>query len=153
MFDTITVLVQGNPSTQGSKNIGHRNDGSAFVYESSKGLYKWRKTVAKAMKAVYTGEPVMFPVSVDIVIFSQPPKSDLDRYGDYKPSSPFYPLTGKDGDKIARGIFDSGTGVIWKDDRHICDHSVKRRYVKNPKDVPYVRITIRRMASLPLDFQ
>ncbi|KKL13006.1 hypothetical protein LCGC14_2530040, partial [marine sediment metagenome] len=71
-------------------------------------------------------------VSVELLFLLPRPKTVKRKY----PTSRF----SGDGDKLVRAIFDSMTGIVYKDDSQVVDHIAKKRYADDCE--PGVWITV-----------
>ena len=126
----ITLTVNGTPKPQGSKVLGRRRDGSAFMRESNKGHKTWRDTLVDAMRALQA-DMITGPTYARLE-FNTP---------QLKKSRP-YPITRSsyDIDKLSRTVLDALTisGLIADDSQIVTLHSSKRY-----SETPGVTITIR----------
>lgn len=64
------------------------------------------------------------PITVDVDFTLSKPKS--------KPKWKLYPDVKPDLDKLVRAVFDSLSGIIWKDDSLVCELSASKIYGDNP---------------------
>lgn len=110
----LAFFVPGLPVQQGSKNYGVRNNGTAFGYESAKGLAPWRKAVKEvAWEAFMASDDWELaadcPIRVSLVFVFPPVSSGRH----WKTSAP-------DIDKLARSVLDALTKAsIYKDDARV----------------------------------
>jgi crossover junction endodeoxyribonuclease RusA len=129
----LSVTVAGKPAPQGSKARG-KNGG---LYDMSKGLEVWRRTVAITVRAAlpaadWPAEARLGAVAVTVV-FLMPRPAEHYRTGRYaglvKDSAPWHPATRPDVDKLARAVLDAlkmSTAV--KDDGQVVALSATKAY-------------------------
>lgn len=120
----LSVMVTGKPAPQGSKARG-RNGG---VYDMSKGLESWRRTVAVTVRAAlaaadWPAEARTGPVAATVVFLMTRPLGHY-RSGQFagvvKDSAPLHPATRPDVDKLARAVLDAlKTSTAIKDDGQV----------------------------------
>lgn len=131
--DLAFTIYRDKVPTQGSKtSFKHARTGKVITKESSKGLRSWRNDVANAAIAAYgEGRSLMTgPILMRTVIYRAPTQGltlkdgSLSAKGKREP----VPITRPDLLKQMRGIEDALTGVIYKDDSQISDHSVMGRW-------------------------
>ena len=117
----LTFTAFGKALPQGSKNA-FRSGNRIVLVEASKGLKPWREVVALACKQAkmeaYDPELIDGPVRCEIVVTYLKPKSVTRALPSVKP----------DLDKVCRGIFDSLTGVAWKDDSQVVELVARKQY-------------------------
>ncbi len=103
----LTVFIPGQPKPQGSKVLGQRKDGSAYMREANRNARPWRSVVIDALKPIAT-EPLDGAVRVH-----------LHFYMPLLKKTPAHPITRSsyDVDKLARNMLDalSLSGIIHDD--------------------------------------
>ena len=126
------MWVSGNPRTKGSWIPIQTKSGIKFR-PATKGASKWYKDVKTAV-AMQWNTPLIEEgaVSVELLFLLPRPKTVKRKY----PTSRF----SGDGDKLVRAIFDSMTGIVYKDDSQVVDHIAKKRYADDCE--PGVWITV-----------
>lgn len=146
---TVTLLdffVPGIPITQGSKKIvTNRRTGRPVLIEDRddelNGPNGWRTAVGNAAKyammarQMYGGEDVALEVEC---IFTVPRPAS-------RPKKYLLPNKKPDADKLARGIGDALTKIVYPDDGIITDSIARKRYpnVLGGAPEPGVHITVR----------
>lgn len=162
--ETWRLEVKGRPTPQGDlapQPIMRRTPGGKLVpvigrggrpvvklrHANDKALKPWRQEVA--MMAVAAGWPAMGVAELDeamivqITFYFTRPDTHFGtgrNAGVLKDSAPLYPeKTGGDVDKLARGVLDALTGIVWKDDKRIVTLPVRRRYGPQERMVLTVR--------------
>ena len=121
-----SFTVFGNPAGQGSKRIVRTKRGRSVMLESSIHLMPWRSTVSVAAMEAGIHFSECGWVRLDITVRWPRPSSHFNKKG-LKPNAPRFP--GKvDGDKLVRGIFDALTGIAYRDDRQVAQHSMCREW-------------------------
>jgi Holliday junction resolvase RusA-like endonuclease len=117
----LTVFIPGHPKPQGSKVLGQRKDGKAFMREANSKARPWRSVVIEALKPLAT-EPLGGAVRVH-----------LHFYMPLLKKTPQYPITRSsyDVDKLARNMLDAITqaGII-KDDSQVVSLITTKEYAE-----------------------
>lgn len=116
----LDLFVPGRPAPQGSKT----HKGKGVMVESSKALAPWRTTVAWHAAQAYRSAPLAGALRLDVEFVWPRPKSLPKR----KPTPPM--TTKPDVDKLARGVMDALTGVVWRDDSQVIDLHPTKRYAE-----------------------
>ena len=102
----------------------------------------WKNQVANEAARHMTGPLITGPVKLELTFFMQRP---LGHYGTgrndgkLKASAPKYHTSKPDVLKLARGVEDALTAVIWKDDSYIVLESLSKEYGERPG--VWIRIT------------
>ena len=115
----LTVFIPGHPKPQGSKVLGKRKDGSAYMREANRNARPWRSVVIDALKPIAT-EPLEGAVRVH-----------LHFYMPLLKKTPEHPITRSsyDVDKLARNCLDALTiGGIIKDDSQVVSLIATKEY-------------------------
>jgi crossover junction endodeoxyribonuclease RusA len=113
MSFSASIFVPGPVESQGSKRAYVRG-GRAVLVDDSARLKPWRATLSAEMHAKRPPSPVDGPVSLEVVVYVPRPKAHFGtgrNAGTLKAPAPEYPATGRDIDKVARAVFDAGTGI------------------------------------------
>ena len=120
-LSTGRVFVPGTPQPQGSHKafiVG----GYAKVTESNTKVNPWRADVHAAVRAI-TGNHIVFPVEpVGLVLQFVMPR----RAAEPKRVTPPH-VRKPDGDKLARAVADSLTGLIYRDDSQVTATTWRKR--------------------------
>jgi Holliday junction resolvase RusA-like endonuclease len=130
-------FVAGDPKPKGSVNAFK----GRYAIPASKGLPAWEKAIKK-VAVEYASQHNIVP---EAGVFSACLYFQLRRPKKYKSNNlSFIPhATAPDSDKLARGIFDSLSKVLFEDDRMIYKLLATKR-VCYPDEVPGVRIRLYR---------
>jgi Holliday junction resolvase RusA-like endonuclease len=119
----VGFFVLGHPEPGGSKNA-YPVAGRVRVVDANRKLKPWQKTVRQVAKGAMLRErepPIEGPVSVEMRFYRKRPKSHHTGTG--KPSAEFnrhpWPTSKPDVLKLARGVEDALTGIVYKDDAQI----------------------------------
>jgi Holliday junction resolvase RusA-like endonuclease len=107
--------------------VGFAKSGRHFIRDSSgKRGSEWRNAVAQAGGIEMRGAPLLDGALELRLEFVVPrPKAHVGARG-LKPSAPAWPTTRPDVLKLARGVEDALTGIVWRDDSQIVvEHLVK----------------------------
>lgn len=131
-------VVEGHPAPAGSKRIipvGKRPPAGAVdgrprvLVDANKNAGKFKTKVKKAAKAC-RGDGPMFegPVKVTMVFYRKRPDNQVSSDGGLKSNFQQYPIGAPDALKLARGVEDAMTGVIYRDDAQIVDEHLYKRW-------------------------
>lgn len=129
MSDHLFLQVNGMPAPQGSK----RHVGGGRMIEMSKAVGPWRQAVrAEVQHAMQDRFPFAGPVECRINFSLPRPKGHYGtgrNAGTVKASSPRWPATLPDVDKLARAVLDGITeGGAWKDDGQVVSLIATKEY-------------------------
>lgn len=143
----ITFTVYGKPEPAGSKKSlvplnrhgqpYRRQNGGVVVstVDTNKNAKGWKAIVSlearKAMLDAGLHELLSGPISFRLAFFVQRPKSHYGtgrNAGQLKASAPKYPTVKPDVLKMARGVEDALTKVVWHDDSQIVRESLGKDY-------------------------
>lgn len=141
----IHIVVSGKPEPAGSKSafvIPGTN--RASVVDANKNAKPWKRNVAAAAAEQYAGDPIIGPVDVMLVFVLARLKG---HYGTgrnatiLKESAPLQPTVAPDVLKLARGVEDALTGLVYMDDAQIVNEVLQKRYGNHPRVEIFVRET------------
>lgn len=127
---SLDIFVPGRPAAQGSK----RHVGGGRLVEQSKAVAPWRTTVAWHAAQVFRGAPLDGPLQV-VVEFVMPRPASCPK----RTTPPA--IKRPDADKMLRAVFDSLTGVIWRDDSQVVDVRARKR-IAEIDEQPGARIQV-----------
>ncbi len=116
----LDLFVAGRPAPQGSK----RHVGRGVMVESSKALAPWRTLLTWSAAQAYRSAPKDGALAV-VVEFVMPRPKRLPK----RLPTPPHTVT-PDVDKLARGLCDALTGVVWRDDAQVIDLHGTKRYAE-----------------------
>jgi len=130
---THTLFITGNPRPKGSWTPFRRKNGTLGMHHSSARVAAWCREAAKQVKAQYTGPLYDCPIHTTFIF--------LMERGSKAAAKRKYPTSPFDGDldKLVRGLLDSMTGVVYKDDRLVVKSSEEKIHTDGE---PGVQITI-----------
>ena len=137
----MAFTVLGHPEPRGSKTpfvpkykngepVRDRN-GRVIVnmVDANKKSGPWMACVRAAAHAVYSGKLLAGPIRLWVASYFSRPKCHFGtgrNCDKLKESSPRYHVQTPDEDKVLRGIQDALTGIVYVDDKQVCDgRSVK----------------------------
>lgn len=146
--EPVEIIVPGTAVPQGSKRVVPTAVGPRAVESNAVRLVPWRAAVAAAAAYAMDGaEALSGPVRVDVVFtFARP----LNHYGTgrnadaLKASSPLWRAQAPDVDKLLRGVFDSLSGIVFRDDAQVADVRARKLY-----GAPCARITVYPLKGTP----
>jgi crossover junction endodeoxyribonuclease RusA len=128
------LFVPGRPAPQGSK----KHVGGGIMVESSKAVGAWRELVAFSVAQSWIAPPLAGPVRLRLGFVMPRPAATPKRRTPPAIKRP-------DLDKLARSIFDSVTGICWRDDSQVVDLIATKRLAERD-EIPGVRIQIGQVA-------
>lgn len=139
-MNPIIFFVPGIAKPAGSKNgFALKKDGvytgRVAITDASKGSKGWKKVVALYARMHYHGPLFDVPLEVSFRVLVPRPKW---HYGTGKNSTilkadaPAYPAVKPDVLKLARGIEDALTQIVWVDDSLIVTELLTKRYDPTP---------------------
>lgn len=129
---SVSFHVYGTPAPQGSK----KHVGGGRMVEVAKGLKGWRKAVHDA--AVEASKDLCWldgPLRLRTVFYLRRPNSHYvgnRRTNPLRESAPRFHTIPPDGDKLARGVGDALTGVLYQDDGQIACNVAWKLYADEP---------------------
>lgn len=128
----IRIVVFGRPAPAGSKRlVTNKKTGKAFIIDANKNAKPWKKNVAEAAAEQYLGDPLACPVDVQMIFVVARPKA---HYGTgrnaevLKDHAPLQPTKAPDVLKMARGVEDALSTIVYRDDAQIVNESLQKRY-------------------------
>lgn len=126
------LTVYGAAAPAGSKRaVVNPSSGRAFVIDANKNVAAWKREVRQAAGEAFHGELYTGPVSVEFTFYRVRPKGHYGtgrNDGVLKASAPAYPTQAPDALKLARGVEDALTGLVYRDDAQIVDEVIRKRY-------------------------
>ena len=139
-----TLFVPGQPVPQGSKSAFiSKSTGRPVVVDKDVRLPRWRAKITSAAidrqaeimhthPHLYSHLPFRGPIGIKVEFIMPRPKHHFGtgKNADVlKPSSPRYPATMPDIDKLLRAIFDALTDAqVWKDDGQVVWCQTSKHY-------------------------
>jgi Holliday junction resolvase RusA-like endonuclease len=126
----LRIAVYGRPQPAGSKRfVGRAKNGRGIVIDSNPKAGEWKDQVAQVAGEAMDGAPLMRgPLKVSMLFTRSRPKAHLKKTGKLRDSAPRYPVTKPDVLKLARGVEDALTGVVWGDDAQIVEEVLWKHY-------------------------
>jgi Holliday junction resolvase RusA-like endonuclease len=129
---SVKFTVFGDAKSAGSKRaFRHPSTGKVVVTETVKGSKSWRQEVRQAAVEAHQGPLLDSLLSVAFVFYRPRPPSHYGtgcNAGKVKPSAPRAPGTRPDLLKLARGVEDALTGIVWTDDARIVTETLEKRW-------------------------
>jgi Holliday junction resolvase RusA-like endonuclease len=123
-----TVIGRAEPA--GSKRAVPMGQRWGVIDDNAKSKV-WKREVAQTAADVYAGDLLTGPLAVEFDFYVSRPRGHFGtgrNAGAVKDSAPLYPATRPDVLKLARGVEDALTGVVWNDDAQIVDERLTKRY-------------------------
>lgn len=160
----ICFFVAGTARPKGS----HRAfvvAGRARVAPASSGERAWRDRVTDVAREHMQGRaPIEGPVEIALEFFTLRPKSHYRATRFVCPhgaecvhgctrvlrlTAPPRPTSAPDGDKLWRSVGDALNGVVYRDDRQVCEAHVRKRYTSEGQPYCGVRVSVWRFEGEP----
>ncbi len=134
---TIKFFVAGPPQPRGSKRAFpvHRKNGKlgVSVSDANPNSRNWMAQVSIVAQAEMNGRaPLSGPVSLRLSFTMPRPKSHYRRNSEVKPAAPCYHTSAPDCSKLARGVEDALTNIVYADDAQIVASWTEKRYGERP---------------------
>ncbi len=129
-MNAISFTVFGQAKPAGSKRgflVKTKAGPKVVLSDANKNSRPWKQEVASAAQAMYSGPLLEGPLLLQVDVFSVRPRGHFGKRG-VKESAPLYPATRPDVLKLARGIEDALSGLIYRDDAQIVDEILHKRY-------------------------
>lgn len=133
---SVSFCVHGVPKPAGSKRaFQHRHTGRIVVTDANKNSREWKNLVADAaVEAMHRpgdhkrdGELLDGPLLLSLIFMVPRPKGHYGAKG-LRPSAPRFPTVKPDLLKLARGVEDALSGVVYRDDAQIVSESLQKAY-------------------------
>lgn len=130
----IRITVYGQAEPAGSKRgfARQRNNGSTFVsiVDANPKSRDWKNAVTSAAREAYSGDLLNGPLSVTMVFYRPRPKSHFTTSGCLSKAgrTAVFPATKPDVLKLARGVEDALTGVVYRDDAQIVKELLEKHW-------------------------
>lgn len=139
----IRIVVNGSAAPAGSKRlVRNKKTGEAYVIDANKKAKPWKTNVADRAREQYDGPLLDCALDVEMIFVIPWRKGDFGtgrNAGVLKDHAPLQPTSSPDVLKLARGVEDALTGVVYRDDARIVNESLQKRY----GDTARVEIRIR----------
>ena len=128
----LAFTVHGNAQPAGSKRgfVNHVT-GRVIVTDDNKRLKPWQGEVKAAAAEAMDGRPLFEgPLDVWLVFYRPRPRGHYTGKGELSAGGrrALVPTTKPDVLKLARGVEDALTGIVWRDDAQIVDELLTKRY-------------------------
>lgn len=141
------MVVLGEAAPAGSKRAFlNKHTGRVNVVDANPAAKPFKALVRAEAAARYGGNPLKGPVEVEMTFYRRRPKGHYGtgrNEGRIKDSAPEFPTTKPDALKLARGVEDALTGIIWADDSQIVSERLLKRY----DDLPRTEIIVRPLSN------
>lgn len=123
----LAFTVHGTPQPAGSKRA-FVMQGRARVVDANRKSAPWKERVAQVAGEIMAGRPLLQgPLEVTLRFFVHRPKGHHGKKG-LLPSAPAFPTVKPDALKLARGVEDALSGVVYRDDAQIVIERLEKHY-------------------------
>ena len=124
---SVSFVVYGTPAPAGSKKVVPM--GKRFgIIDDSKRSRPWKNLVGQQAGTVMEGRALLRgPLKVALRFVVRRPKGHFGRRG-LLPSAPPYPMVKPDVLKLARGVEDALSGIVYADDAQIVKELLVKEY-------------------------
>ena len=141
---SISFFVAGLPKPAGSKRGFYIPKlKRVIITDANPNSKDWKFDVKHAAQEAYIGVPLTVPLAVEFTFFMPRPKGHFrtGRNADVlRPSAPAFPCGKPDVLKLARGVEDAMTAIIYQDDSQIVSERLFKRYAEG---TPGVQVEIK----------
>src|SRR3990172_1521410 len=125
---TLRFIVYGQPAPAGSKrSIGHRR-----IIDANPKAAEWKRQVAQVVGHAFDGNRLLEgPLRLELVFYRPRPANHYGtgrNQGRVKASAPEYPVGRPDVLKLARGVEDALSGILYMDDAQIVSERLTKLY-------------------------
>ena len=137
MAESVQFFVRGTPRPKGSKKafvVKDKKTGKprAVLAESAgEALKAWSNAVGAEARAHAPSKPLSGPVCVEVAFHLPRPKRHYTASGALRGDAPAWHAKRPDIDKLARGVLDALTGVLFEDDAQVASFLAKAVYATN----------------------
>ena len=133
MRPPLTFFVAGVPKPAGSKRGFYiPSIKRVVITDANPNSKDWKTDVKHEAQRNYSGALWDCPIRLRLNFFIARPKSHLNKNGNLRPSAPLRPVGKPDVLKLARGVEDALTSVIWTDDSRIVEELLTKSYGPRP---------------------
>jgi len=150
MSEPLTFTVYGHAAPAGSKRalpFGGRAGGRPIIVDDSKRSRPWKQEIAGVARETMDGRELYDePLALVLVFYVPRPRSHYGARG-LRPTAPEYPAKRPDLLKLARGVEDALSSIVYRDDALIVDEHLSKRYGEPER----LEVTVGPAAILPID--
>ena len=149
----IKFFVVGIPKPAGSKRVfvNKKTMRAIVTDDSGQAGTDWRGDVKAVALRVMDTPPIAGPVYLDLEFRFPRPQSHISKTKAgkrLKASAPYFHTNKPDTTKLIRGVEDSLTGIVWRDDSQVVTQSAHKRYC-NLDEQPGVYVEIQELEATP----
>lgn len=130
----IEFTVYGKPAQMGSKKafISHTTGRAMLKDDNNEHREKWANAVTTAAAVAMAGR-VLYQeaIHVELTFYFSRPQSHFKKSGELSGSAPMFHAQSPDIDKLIRCSLDAMTGVVFQDDKLVCNLSASRHWTKS----------------------
>lgn len=150
MTEALKFTVYGVAKPAGSKRgFVNRHTGRVQVVDANANSRPWKNEVASAAAAAMNGAELLDgPLMLGLEFYVPRPKGHFGKRG-LRPSAPAIPTVKPDLLKLARGVEDALTGIVYRDDAQIAREILDKFYGEPARVEVRVRKLDHRNSEIP----
>ncbi len=139
----LNFVIYGSAQPAGSKRgFVHKGTGRVVIVDDNKKAKPWKESIAEVAGKLMEGRTLFEgPLSLRVTFFRPRPQGHYGKKG-LRASAPKFPITRPDCTKLLRGLEDSLTGVVYRDDSQIVSQFVEKHYTDGPERTE-VRVNVK----------
>lgn len=130
-MDPIRILIPGKPVAKGRPRAARTKNGVRLYTPEKTASYEGLVAML-AHEAMNGRDPLEGPCSARIQVTLAPPASASKKVRDLMLAGAILPVTKPDLDNLAKSLFDAMNGIVFVDDRQVCDFSINKHYGATP---------------------
>jgi len=138
MNDIVIFTIPGAPVGKGRPKFARR--GNFVTTYTPEKTASYENLVKVKAEEVMQGRPMFDgPVAVSLMLYVTPPASWSQKKQRQALAGEIYPTSKPDVDNVIKGIFDAMNGIVFADDKQVCDVHVAKRYA----ETAYAKVSVR----------
>lgn len=127
----IEMIIPGIVVAQGRPRFARRG-GFVQTYDPPKSK-EYKELIKTYAHKVKPKEPLTQALSIEIDVYREIPKSWSKKKKEDATNGTLLPTVKSDVDNYAKGIMDAISGIIYEDDKQVCELKVTKKYSNDPR--------------------